>query len=98
MLLLSQPAERVPRAQQTGSPSSSLLVTGLGCLCMFVAFWLVSSRLVVPIAATVGRPSERIAGAAGRLALRNSQRWTFDLHHRRLLALLREALLRKRAA
>src|SRR5918996_1108488 len=41
---------------------------------MFVAFWLVSSRLVVPIASAVGRPSERIAGAAGRLALRNSQR------------------------
>ena len=53
---------------------SSLLVTALGCLFMFVAFWLVSSRLVVPIAAAVGRPSERIAGAAGRLALRNSQR------------------------
>ena len=41
---------------------------------MFVAFWLVSSRLVVPIASAVGQPSERIAGAAGRLALRNSQR------------------------
>jgi putative ABC transport system permease protein len=53
---------------------SSLLVTGLGCVCMFVAFWLASSRLVVPIASAVGRPSERIAGAAGRLALRNSQR------------------------
>jgi putative ABC transport system permease protein len=44
---------------------SSLVVTGLGCLFMFVAFWLVSSRLVVPIASAVGRPSERIAGAAG---------------------------------
>jgi putative ABC transport system permease protein len=53
---------------------TSLLVTALGCLFMFVAFWLVSSRLVVPIASAVGRPSERIAGAAGRLALRNSQR------------------------
>ncbi|HYH87620.1 MAG TPA: FtsX-like permease family protein [Solirubrobacteraceae bacterium] len=53
---------------------SSLLVTALGCVFMFVAFWLVSSRLVVPIASAVGRPSERIAGAAGRLALRNSQR------------------------
>ena len=53
---------------------SSLLVTALGCLFMFVAFWLVSSRLVVPIASAVGQPSERIAGAAGRLALRNSQR------------------------
>jgi putative ABC transport system permease protein len=53
---------------------TSLLVTALGCLCLFVAFWLVSSRLVVPIAAAVGRPSERMAGAAGRLALRNSQR------------------------
>ena len=53
---------------------SSLLVTAIGCLFMFVAFWLVSSRLVVPIASAVGRPSERIAGAAGRLALRNSQR------------------------
>jgi putative ABC transport system permease protein len=53
---------------------TSLLVTALGCLFMFVAFWLVSSRLGVPIAAAVGRPSERIAGTAGRLALRNSQR------------------------
>ena len=53
---------------------ASLLVTALGCVFMFVAFWLVSSRLVVPIASAVGRPSERIAGAAGRLALRNSQR------------------------
>ena len=53
---------------------SSLLVTGIGCLFLFVAFWLVSSRLVVPIASAVGRPSERMAGAAGRLALRNSQR------------------------
>jgi putative ABC transport system permease protein len=53
---------------------TSLLVTGLGCLFLFVAFWMVSSRLVVPIASAVGRPSERIAGAAGRLALRNSQR------------------------
>jgi putative ABC transport system permease protein len=53
---------------------SSLLVTALGCVLLFVAFWLVSSRLVVPIASAVGQPSERIAGAAGRLALRNSQR------------------------
>jgi putative ABC transport system permease protein len=53
---------------------TSLLVTALGCLFMFVAFWLVSSRLVVPIASAVGKPSERIGGAAGRLALRNSQR------------------------
>jgi putative ABC transport system permease protein len=53
---------------------SSLLITGLGCLFMFVAFWLSSSSLVVPIASAVGQPSERIAGAAGRLALRNSQR------------------------
>src|SRR5262249_54752292 len=29
---------------------------------------------------------------AARAALRNSQRWTFEHHHRRLLALLREAL------
>ena len=53
---------------------SSLLVTALGCLFMFTAAWLVSSRLVVPIASAVGQPSERVAGAAGRLALRNSQR------------------------
>jgi UDP-glucose:(heptosyl)LPS alpha-1,3-glucosyltransferase len=35
---------------------------------------------------------------AARTALRNSQRWTFEQHHRGLLALLREALRRKRAA
>ena len=52
----------------------SLLVTGLGCVFLFIAFWLVSSRLVVPIAAAVGKPSERLAGSAGRLAVRNSQR------------------------
>jgi putative ABC transport system permease protein len=53
---------------------TSLLVTALGCVFMFTAFWLVSSRLVVPIASAVGKPSERIAGTAGRLAVRNSQR------------------------
>jgi putative ABC transport system permease protein len=53
---------------------SSLLVTGIGCVLAFVAFALLSSRLVVPVAGVVGRPSERIGGAAGRLALRNSQR------------------------
>ena len=53
---------------------TALLVTALGCLSMFVAFWLVSSRLVMPLAAAVGRPSEQMAGAAGRLAVRNSQR------------------------
>ena len=53
---------------------SALLVTAVGCLFMFVAFWLIAARVVVPVAAAVGRPSERIAGAAGRLALRNSQR------------------------
>lgn len=35
---------------------------------------------------------------AARVALRNAQRWTFELHHRRLVALLREALALKRAA
>ena len=53
---------------------TSLLVTAGGCLLGFVAFSMVSARLVVPIAGTVGRPSERIAGAAGRIAVRNSQR------------------------
>jgi glycosyltransferase involved in cell wall biosynthesis len=35
---------------------------------------------------------------AARAALRNAQRWTFEQHHRCLLALLREALQRKQAA
>ena len=53
---------------------ASLLATAFGCVFFFVSFWLVSSRLVVPIASAVGRPSERLAGSAGRLAVRNSQR------------------------
>jgi putative ABC transport system permease protein len=53
---------------------SSLIVTGFGCLVLFVAVALVSSKLVVPLAGAVGQPSERLGGAAGRIALRNSQR------------------------
>jgi putative ABC transport system permease protein len=49
-------------------------VTGLGCVFMFVAFWLVSSRLVVPSHPPSAGPPSGSRAPPGRLALRNSQR------------------------
>jgi putative ABC transport system permease protein len=53
---------------------SALLVLLAGCLVLFVAFGLLASRLVRPLAATLGHPGERFAGAIGRLARQNSTR------------------------
>jgi putative ABC transport system permease protein len=45
-----------------------------GCLALFTGVALVSSRFVGPIAGTLGQGSERIGGAAGRLARENVSR------------------------
>ena len=47
---------------------------GLGALGLFVGIALLAPRLVRPLAAFVGAPSERLAGAAGRLARENAVR------------------------
>jgi putative ABC transport system permease protein len=51
-----------------------LLLVGVGCLLLFIGVGLVASRLVRPLAATLGAPGERIAGTAGRLARENATR------------------------
>jgi len=51
-----------------------LLSLGSGCLLLFVGVALVSSRLVRPLAAVLGRPAQAIGGVAGRLARENSIR------------------------
>ena len=47
---------------------------GLGALGLFVGIALLAPRLVRPLAAFVGAPSERFGGAAGRLARQNAVR------------------------
>jgi putative ABC transport system permease protein len=47
---------------------------GVGTVILFIGVAMFSSRLVRPIASIVGRPAERIAGAAGRLARENAMR------------------------
>jgi putative ABC transport system permease protein len=51
-----------------------LLTLGGGCLALFIGVALVSSKLVRPIAGTLGRGSERIGGAPGKLARENASR------------------------
>jgi putative ABC transport system permease protein len=46
----------------------------LGALGLFLGIALVAPRLVKPVVAIVGRPSRRLGGAAGRLAVENAQR------------------------
>ena len=48
-----------------------LLLLALGCLVLFVGVALISSRLVVPLAAILAWPAGRVAGAPGRLARQN---------------------------
>jgi putative ABC transport system permease protein len=50
------------------------LSIGLGALGLFVGVALLAPRLVRPLAAFVGAPSERFGGAAGRLARQNAVR------------------------
>jgi putative ABC transport system permease protein len=45
-----------------------------GCLLLFVGVAIISPRLVRPLASLLGRPAERIGGAAGSLARGNSMR------------------------
>jgi putative ABC transport system permease protein len=51
-----------------------LAVIGVGTVVLFVGVALLSSRLVPPLASIVGRPAERIAGVAGKLARENAMR------------------------
>ena len=50
-----------------------LLIAG-GVLALFTGVAMVSSHLVKPLASVLGWPAQRIGGAAGRLAKRNSMR------------------------
>ena len=47
---------------------------GVGCLVLFVGVALLSQRIVKPLASVLGRPAQRLGGAAGRLARENSMR------------------------
>jgi putative ABC transport system permease protein len=58
-----------------GLPTSGLLLLlGLGTLMLFLGVALLASRLVKPLAAVVGWPSQRLGGMAGELARENSIR------------------------
>ena len=47
---------------------------GFGSFLLFIGVAALSPRFVKPLAAVLGRPSERMAGAVGVLALRNTER------------------------
>ena len=51
-----------------------LALLALGCLLLFLGVAMISSSLVKPLAAVVGWPAQRLAGAPGRLARENSLR------------------------
>jgi putative ABC transport system permease protein len=51
-----------------------LALLALGCLVLFLGVAMISSALVRPVAAVVGWPAQRLAGAAGRLARENTVR------------------------
>jgi putative ABC transport system permease protein len=51
-----------------------LLLLAPGSLLLFIAVALISPRLVPSLASVLGRPGQRIAGAAGGLARRNATR------------------------
>jgi putative ABC transport system permease protein len=51
-----------------------LLLLGLGTIALFVGIALLASRLVKPLVAVVGWPSQRFGGHAGELARENSIR------------------------
>jgi putative ABC transport system permease protein len=53
---------------------TTLLLLGVGVLALFVGVALVSKQVVRPLAAVIGAPGERFAGAAGRLARENATR------------------------
>jgi putative ABC transport system permease protein len=56
------------------STGGALVLTGLGCIALFVGVGLLSRRLVRPLAAVLGAPGERFGGAPGSLARENSTR------------------------
>ena len=56
------------------SVTGRLAAIGAGTLILFVGVAMLSSRLVPPLASIVGRPAERIARVAGRLARENAMR------------------------
>ena len=56
------------------STGGALILTGVGCIALFVGVALVSRRLVRPLAALLGAPGERFGGAPGSLARENSTR------------------------
>jgi putative ABC transport system permease protein len=58
-----------------GLPTEGLLLLlGAGTIALFLGVALVASRLVKPLAAVVGWPSQRLGGMAGELARENSIR------------------------
>jgi putative ABC transport system permease protein len=56
------------------SAGATLLALGAGCLTLFLGVALVAPRLVRPLAAILGAPTARLAGAAGALARGNAIR------------------------
>jgi putative ABC transport system permease protein len=54
--------------------AETLTYIGLGCVLLFIGVAMISPRLVRPLASVLGRPAQRIGGAAGRLARQNSMR------------------------
>jgi putative ABC transport system permease protein len=57
-----------------GSTKAVLVPMGAGTLLLFVGVAMLSSHLVRPLAALVGRPARSLGGSAGRLAAQNSVR------------------------
>jgi putative ABC transport system permease protein len=57
-----------------GSASSVLVPMGVGTLLLFLGVAMISSHLVRPLAALVGRPARSLGGSPGRLAAENSVR------------------------
>jgi putative ABC transport system permease protein len=57
-----------------GSASAVLVPMGAGTLLLFLGVAMISSHLVRPLAALVGRPARSLGGSAGRLAAQNAVR------------------------
>jgi putative ABC transport system permease protein len=56
------------------STGTTLLALGAGCLTLFLGVALIAPRLVRPLAAVLGAPAVRLAGASGALARGNAIR------------------------
>jgi putative ABC transport system permease protein len=54
--------------------SDRLPFIGLGSILLFIGIAALSPKFVKPLASVLGRPSEKMAGAPGVLALRNTER------------------------